>query len=229
MNITRLILGSVAFLLAAVPFNWFRLAITGESTKPMNFGETAIATLICWALAAAIGYAVHVSARGSRKRLLQEQKEFEAAQLAPLTPTFTKSAVLRKGEVAYATAQAGLQELKTVSYRASTSGVSFRVAKGVTLRTGAVRGGPQKGIVTTSTGELVITSKRVIFAGDSKSFSLNLEDLINVTNYSDGIGLNTAKATYNLLIPSRSEVVSIESRLRLVLANQGDEADDQAA
>jgi hypothetical protein len=93
---------------------------------------------------------------------------------------------------------ASLQETKTVGYSAGSTGMSVRVAKGVTLRTSGTRGKAIKGMVSVSSGELVITDKRVIFAGDKKSFAIPLGDLINTTNYNDGFGFSDSKTTYTL-------------------------------
>ncbi|GAC1379854.1 MAG: hypothetical protein NVSMB40_19520 [Aquirhabdus sp.] len=98
----------------------------------------------------------------------------------PLTEIRPAKALVKPGEKAYAAVMASLQEVKTVGYSAGTSGISVRVAKGVTLRTGGARGRAVKGMVSVATGELVITDKRLIFAGDSKSFAIPLEDLLSI-------------------------------------------------
>ena len=67
------------------------------------------------------------------------------------------------------------------------------VSKNVTVRQGGSTGTVVKGIVNVATGELVITDKRVIFAGDGKSFVIPLDDLINTTNFFDGFGFSDSK------------------------------------
>lgn len=76
--------------------------------------------------------------------------------------------------------------------------MSVRVAKGVSLRSGSFRSHAVKGMVEVATGELVATNQRVIFAGDNKSFSIPLHKLINVTPYSDGVGLHDEHKNYLL-------------------------------
>jgi hypothetical protein len=79
--------------------------------------------------------------------------------------------------------------------------MSVHVAKGVTLRTSGTRAMPVKGMVEVAKGELVITDKRVIFAGDRKSFAIANGDLLNTTNYSDGFGFTDGNKTYTLTTP----------------------------
>lgn len=69
----------------------------------------------------------------------------------------------------------------------------------MTLRSGGSRRKAVKGAVTIASGELVITDKRVVFAGDKKSFTIQLGDLINTTNYKDGFGFSNEKATYTMI------------------------------
>lgn len=58
----------------------------------------------------------------------------------PLQLSFRMAkALLKAGEKAYASVQASLQEEKTVGYSVGTTGISVRVAKGVTLRTSGTR------------------------------------------------------------------------------------------
>jgi hypothetical protein len=44
--------------------------------------------------------------------------------------------------------------------------------------------------VPVSQGNFIITSKRVIFSGNTQSFDIKLSKLIDVHFYSDGIGLS---------------------------------------
>jgi hypothetical protein len=68
-------------------------------------------------------------------------------------------------------------------------GGSVRVAKGVTIRSG--RGNSKSESVDEirmiDTGTLVITNKRIVFSGNIKSINIDLNKLINLTPYSDGI------------------------------------------
>jgi hypothetical protein len=67
-------------------------------------------------------------------------------------------------------------------------GVSFRVMKGVSYRVGGFRGHSvsETGIVATSNGNLIITSKRVIFQGDKKSFAVKLDKILDMQIFTNG-------------------------------------------
>lgn len=67
--------------------------------------------------------------------------------------------------------------------------MSFRIAKGVTIRTGATRGRSvsESADQIVSEGNFVITNKRFIFQGDPKSFETKYEKLLDITNHLDGI------------------------------------------
>ena len=95
--------------------------------------------------------------------------------------------------------------------------MSVRVAKGVTLRAGAIRGQAVKGMVSVASGELVITDKRVIFSGDKKSFAIPLQNLLNSTNYTDGFGFSDNKTTYTLTTKNDRERMLFVIALNKVL------------
>jgi hypothetical protein len=181
-----------------MPINWIRLWAIGETAKGSSLSEFLIGTLICWGIAGALGYFLVISARGIKIRKAKEEEEFQQLLAAPLTEIRPAKALLKADEKAYGSVMASLQETKTVGYSAGSTGMSVRVAKGVTLRTSGTRGKAIKGMVSVSSGELVITDKRVIFAGDKKSFAIPLGDLINTTNYNDGFGFSDSKTTYTL-------------------------------
>jgi hypothetical protein len=182
-----------------VPFNWIRLWASGDIPKDATITQFLVGSLICWGIAGALGYFLVVSARGIKIRKAKEEQELHQLLAAPLTEIRPSQALVKAGEKAYGAVKASLQEVKTVGYSAGTTGMSVRVAKGVTLRTSGTRGKAVKGLVSVAAGELVITDKRVIFSGDQKSFAIPLDDLLGTTNYSDGFGFSDSKATYTLI------------------------------
>ncbi|WP_169295711.1 hypothetical protein [Advenella sp. EE-W14] len=111
------------------------------------------------------------------------------------SPIITPSrAILRKTEMAMVEVRAcwmGTQ--KTRVYRGGSKGISFRIAKGVHYRVGAQRGTSEtiENEIIASSGELVVTNKRVVFTGDVKSFSFNIDRLIS-------IDLTTEKVIFHL-------------------------------
>jgi hypothetical protein len=54
-------------------------------------------------------------------------------------------------------------------------------------------------IVPVSTGSLVVTNKRVIFNGDTKSFALRLDKILNVHPFGDGLQVSDDKGHARLI------------------------------
>lgn len=105
--------------------------------------------------------------------------------------------ILQKSETAYWSEPASLIEERVVKrrYEGGSQGFSFRIAKGVSYRVGAHRGHlvTDTAALPVSSGELIITNKRVIFRGDAKSFNLRLDKLLELNFYSDGARLTDDK------------------------------------
>lgn len=139
-------------------------------------------------------------AEEARQRREERAAKLERASSGPLATLEPRAALLRRNEVAHAAVAASLRELKTVGYRGRSSGLSVRVAKGVTYRTGGHGGGAVRKVVETARGELVVTNQRVLFAGDLKSLAIRLEDLVSVTFHHRTVLLGTSRRTYELLV-----------------------------
>lgn len=115
--------------------------------------------------------------------------------------------VLQKAEVAHWQAGAQMLVSKTVTTGytgSSSSGISIRVMKGVNYRIGSSRSRPIRQQVTQRiSGTLVITSKRALFNGTGKSFSITFGSLLSFDPYSDGIGLQKSNGpSYMLELPN---------------------------
>jgi hypothetical protein len=102
--------------------------------------------------------------------------------------------VLRKGETAYWSEPGAILEERVVrrEYVGGSSGASFRVAKGVWVRSGSYRGHveSEKGIVPISNGALILTNHRVIFHGDNKSIDAKWDHVVDVDYLWDGVRLS---------------------------------------
>jgi hypothetical protein len=220
MSIGRIASWAFTVFIALVPINWIRIWVAGENPKDSTLTQFFVGTLICWAIAAGLAYFLIVSARGIKLRKEREEKTLQNLLAAPLTAIQPKKALVKAGETAYASVASELQEVQTVGYSAGTSGVSVRVAKGVTLRTAGTRGKAVKGMVSVASGELVITDKRIIFAGDRKSFAISLEDILSTTNYTDGFGFSDSKTTYTLT--TTDEPARLRFRVALEKVLRGD-------
>lgn len=113
-------------------------------------------------------------------------------------PTIALSnVILQKAEVAYWSEPASILEERVVKrrYEGGSQGFSFRIAKGVSYRVGGHRGHivTDTAVVPVSSGELIVTNKRVIFRGDAKSFNIRLDKLLELNFYSDGVRLTDDK------------------------------------
>lgn len=77
-----------------------------------------------------------------------------------------------------------------------SSGVSVRVAKGFYYRAGSFEGlaEPDDDLVSVSNGRLIITNQRVIFAGDTKSFSTDLAKILSIEMLCLPYGLQVSAA-----------------------------------
>lgn len=101
--------------------------------------------------------------------------------------------VLQRGEIPFWTESGKILEERVVNrrYEGGSRGVSVRIMKGVSYRVGAHKGRliADTAVVPVSSGDFVVTNKRMVFKGDRKSFSLKHEKILNVEFYSDGINL----------------------------------------
>jgi hypothetical protein len=102
-----------------------------------------------------------------------------------------RNVMLRTDEVAHWVQPAQLWESRVVGrrYEGGSSGVSFRIAKGITIRTGGTRGRSvsESADQIVSEGNFIVTNKRFIFQGDRKSFETKYEKILDVNNHLDGI------------------------------------------
>ena len=116
---------------------------------------------------------------------------------------------LQFGEKAYFVVDAQLLEERVVGrqYQGGSHGVSFRIMKGVSYRVGASRGRsvPVRGVVPVSTGCFCITSQRLIFAGNVKSFAVDRRKILSTDVLSTESPL--------LPKPARPEPSSLPGRL----------------
>ena len=117
--------------------------------------------------------------------------------------------VTQKGEEVYWVEPAILAEEKIIrrNYEGGSHGVSLRIMKGVSYRVSGHRGHivNETGLVPVSDGELVITKKRIIFRGDGKSFTINLNKILDIQIFSNGIHLSDNNKSKPRLIKFKQE------------------------
>lgn len=108
-----------------------------------------------------------------------------------LTPV-SSPVILQVGEQAYFCVPATLLEERTYrQYQSGSRGVSVRLMKGVTFRTGSTRGlsVPVSEMVPVAHGTFTITSKRTVFSGH-KMVAVPHKKLVSFEAFSDGMRLD---------------------------------------
>lgn len=112
--------------------------------------------------------------------------------------------ILREGELCHYQAPAMSLVIKNevVGHTGGSSGASFRIAKGVTIRTGGYRGHSVRDNVSYKyPGIFSMTSQRIIMTGE-KAFEYPLSKLTTLTPYNQfqGITLQFGKSTHTILM-----------------------------
>lgn len=97
--------------------------------------------------------------------------------------------MFQRGERALLEVPMAALEYKAIARQhvGGSTGFNIRVARGVSFRVGGMRGYsvPVMGLQPLSTGRLVITTRRLVFAGMLAGWSDPLEKIISVTPYAD--------------------------------------------
>lgn len=132
-------------------------------------------------------------------------------------PIITSSnLLLSNGETCHYSGSATFIKSKNVvvGYSSGHSGVSIRVAKGMSYRVGASKASPIRGDVQERTvGTLTITNKRVVFSANRGAFDKKIVNLSSVTPYSDGLAFQFGSQQYPLEIKNPTYVYQILARI----------------
>lgn len=105
-------------------------------------------------------------------------------------PVVPCSLMLSDGEVCHYCEKASYVKIRNqvVGYSGGNAGISVRVAKGITYRTGRSAGTPIRGNITEKNdGYLQVTNKRIVFTGITASFDKKIKNLSSVTHFDNGI------------------------------------------
>jgi hypothetical protein len=78
------------------------------------------------------------------------------------------------------------------TYAGGSRGVSFRVAKGVSIRSGGFSGHSEshEAIQLIDTGKLILTNKRLIFIGQKRSANIEFKRILSTTFYKDSFKID---------------------------------------
>ena len=98
----------------------------------------------------------------------------------------------------------------TTGYTGKSSGISIRLAKGLTYRTGGSGGKAiREKQRTTYTGTLYITNKRVIYSSTNECFDKTFDKITSVTEVKDGIILQIGSTSYSIILNTHTEFVKL--------------------
>jgi hypothetical protein len=112
--------------------------------------------------------------------------------------------ILQKNEICHFASNATrlITKEKVTGFQARTVGASFRVAKGITLRSGGAKGSPIRQNVTDRfDGMVFITNKRIVFQADRNGFVLPFPKIISIKKYTDGCEYFKDSIAYLLIMP----------------------------
>lgn len=98
----------------------------------------------------------------------------------------------------------------TTGYTGKQSGVSIRIAKGISYHTGgsgsrAIRQTQR----TTYNGILYITTKRVIFTSQNESFDKEFDKITSIQEAKDGVIIQIGAHTYSIVVKTHSEFLKV--------------------
>lgn len=197
----RMISWGFVALFALTPFNWLRLWLQGDLPPETTPLQALVGAAICWSLAGFSAFCTQRFARAAKRRQVREQQALAQLQEQPLTPMSPRQALLLPGEVAYAAVEAELEEVHTVGQETRTRGSSYQQVLGMgTNHYSTSTTTARNEAVIVASGELVVTSERVIFAGDHTSFTMALRSLVNVNGHTRGFILSNGASTRTVLI-----------------------------
>lgn len=173
-------------------------------------GKLLLVIAVCFLFLACISgwYAIDVRGkqRTKQRKNLEEYRNGRIQELMKMTslPVVESpiSVLLKAGEICHFQSNAYIIQFKEqiVGYTGSSGGVSVRVTKGITLRSGNSRGKPiREKVVKSFPGVFTMTNRRFIMTGE-KGFEYPISKLtaIEPWNEFEGIILQFCKSHYIL-------------------------------
>ncbi|HOE61705.1 MAG TPA: hypothetical protein P5125_01060 [Kiritimatiellia bacterium] len=140
----------------------------------------------------AAGLGVELTHSAATARTLDSYRAMWRVRYGDL-PTLDSGINLRRGEVCYMKRAVEWHEMRRQRVGATYSGPTMRlkIAKGVYWRTGTLGIKPvtRDTLVKIDSGHAYITNKRLLFTGAMKNTSIPLNRILDITKYSDGVGI----------------------------------------
>lgn len=139
----------------------------------------------------------------------QDLQQIQAGGLPALSGV---PVVLTEGEVAhfFAPARRAVTKKKAVGRTGKSGGVSVRVAKGVSVRSG---GGASRTVYNDVTdffdGQVVLTNRRIVFLAKQGGFDCKLTAISAITPEGDRIMVQAGKDAYRLSVPQQGHFMKV--------------------
>ena len=141
--------------------------------------------------------------RAATQQVFMTDQELEQIQAGVLPVLPGVPVVLGEGEVAhfFGPARRYITKTKAVGRTGSGGGVSVRVAKGVSLRTGGGASQTVYNDVTDSfVGQVILTNRRVVFLAKQNGFDCKLDAISAITPEGDRLMIQAGAKTYRLTV-----------------------------
>jgi hypothetical protein len=124
--------------------------------------------------------------------------------------------ILKKKEKLYVT----LPNISLLEPRAVRTGgyggPSVRLAKGLYFRVGGFKAESHEEVRNIDQGILTLTDKRIVFSGNKRTISVNLNKVISINPYSDGISIRRermSKTQYFVGLPKAEITINVKDRI----------------
>lgn len=157
---------------------------------------------LCFWRAAKAGARKKAKRAGAQQAFMTDQ-ELEQIQAGVLPVLPGVPVVLGEGEVAhfFGPARRYITKTKAVGRTGSGGGVSVRVAKGVSLRTGGGASQTVYNDVTDSfVGQVILTNRRIVFLAKQNGFDCKLDAISAITPEGDRLMIQAGAKTYRLTV-----------------------------
>lgn len=143
--------------------------------------------------------------KGVPEDTADEEKKSVPDQVKELTvlPVInTKNIILKDDEYChyFGPAKSVITKNKVVKYSGGSAGVGVHVAKGINLRVGKSKATPiRENVTTTHSGNLYITSKRIILSVNKGGFDKKISNMTSITPYSDGFQFQFGSQVFTIM------------------------------
>ncbi|KGO12763.1 hypothetical protein NZ45_16010 [Clostridium botulinum] len=144
------------------------------------------------------------------------EEEFKIIDRGELVTINTNDFICKPNESCYYgdMARRVINKTETIGYTGKSSGISIRIAKGLSYRTGVGKSTPIKEDVEYSyEGSIFITNQRVIFTSIENGFEFPLSKLTSMKLYINGIGFQVGNKSYTLVMENQEYPYNVISQL----------------